>query len=59
MQLQEELMESDHEDTEISKGTEEEQLKTHSSQPSADQINGFPHILKRAHLIPMDCQNLI
>jgi len=54
----EELMESDHEDTEISKGTEE-QLKTHSSQPSADQINGFPHILKRAHLIPMDSQNLI
>ena len=52
-------MASDLEDTEISKGTQQEQFKTHSTQPCEDQINGFPHILKRANLIPMDSQNLI
>ena len=52
-------MESDHEDTEISKGAQQVQLKTLSTQPCEDQINGFPHILKRANLIPMDSKNLI
>lgn len=55
----EEYMESDHEDTEISKGAQQVQLNTHSTQPCEDQIKGFPHILKRANLIPMDPQNLI
>lgn len=56
---QDEFMESDHEDTESSKGVQQEQQKQTLSQPCADQINGFPHLLKRAHLIPMDSHNLI
>ena len=52
-------MESDHEDAESSKGAQQEQQKQPLSQPCADQINGFPHLLKRAHLIPMDSHNLI
>ena len=50
-------MESDHEDIDSlkMKSAQQDQHKPLSSQP----INELPHLLKRAHLIPMDSHNLI
>merc|ERR1719232_1390064 len=53
-----EFMESDQEEIESLK-ISAQQDKPLSSQPRTDQIHELPHLLKRAHLIPMDSHNLI
>ena len=52
-------MESDHEEIESSKDLQQKPQKSFSRQERVDQVNAFPHILKRAQLIPLDSQNLI